>query len=58
MCCNTLFRIERQRDTTAVALFSGVGKVNAAVAVQILIDCFGVTAVINYGTAGQTERIF
>lgn len=35
-----------------VALFCGVGRVNAAVATQILIDRFGVNAVINGGTAG------
>ncbi len=35
-----------------VALFSGVCKVNAAVATQILIDRYGVDAVINAGTAG------
>lgn len=34
------------------ALFSGVCKVNAAIAAQILIDHFEVTAVINSGTAG------
>ena len=31
---------------------SGVCKVNAAVAAQVLIHCYGVTAVINGGTAG------
>ncbi|MBO5502123.1 MAG: 5'-methylthioadenosine/adenosylhomocysteine nucleosidase [Clostridia bacterium] len=35
-----------------VTLFSGVCKVNAAVAAQILIDTFGVQAIINAGTAG------
>ncbi len=35
-----------------VALYSGVCKVNAAIAAQILIDSFGVDAVINAGTAG------
>lgn len=35
-----------------VALFSGVCKVNAAIATQILIDTFNVDAVINTGTAG------
>ena len=34
------------------ALYSGVGKVNAAVAAQILIDTYHVDAVINAGTAG------
>ena len=35
-----------------VVLFSGVCKVNAAIASQILIDVFGVDLIINSGTAG------
>ncbi len=35
-----------------VTLFSGVCKVNAAVATQILIDKYGVNIIINAGTAG------
>lgn len=35
-----------------VALFSGVCKVNAAIASQLLIDGFGVDRIINAGTAG------
>lgn len=38
--------------TDIVALFSGVCKVNAAIASQILIDVFGVNMIINSGTAG------
>ncbi|MBP3656257.1 MAG: 5'-methylthioadenosine/adenosylhomocysteine nucleosidase [Clostridia bacterium] len=34
------------------ALYSGVCKVNAAIAAQILIDSFGVNIIINAGTAG------
>ncbi len=34
------------------ALFSGVCKVNAAIAAQILIDAYGVDRMINAGTAG------
>ena len=41
--------------TEIAAVFSGVCKVNAAVAAQILIDSFGVTAVINSGTAGGMD---
>ena len=44
-----------------VALFSGVCKVNAAIATQILIDLFEVNIVINAGTAGGMNpklRIF
>lgn len=35
-----------------VALYTGVCKVNAAIAAQILIDTYGVDAIINAGTAG------
>ena len=35
-----------------VVLFSGVCKVNAAIAAQILIDTYGVDSIINAGTAG------
>jgi adenosylhomocysteine nucleosidase len=38
-----------------VAAYSGVGKVNAAIAAQILIDFFGVEAILNAGTAGGIE---
>lgn len=39
-------------DTEVVALFSGVCRVNAAIASQLLIDAFGVDMIINPGTAG------
>ena len=39
-----------------VALYCGVCKVNAAIAAQILIDSFQVTAVINAGTAGGMDK--
>ena len=35
-----------------VALFSGVFKVNAAIASQNPIDCFHIDMIINSGTAG------
>ncbi len=38
------------------AVYSGVGKVNAAIATQALIDHFFVTAVINGGTAGGMAK--
>ena len=38
-----------------VALFSGVCKVNAAIAAQLLIDVFCVDIIINSGTAGGIE---
>ena len=37
----------------AVIVQCGVGKVNAALCVQILCDCFGVTHVLNTGVAGS-----
>lgn len=41
--------------TEVVALFSGVCKVNAAIASQLLIDVFGVDIIINPGTAGGMD---
>lgn len=38
-----------------IALFSGVCKVNAAIASQLLIDVFDVDAMINAGTAGGMD---
>ena len=37
----------------AVVVQCGVGKVNAALCVQILCDCYGVTHVVNTGIAGS-----
>lgn len=37
----------------AVLVVCGVGKVNAAMCVQILVDCFAVTHIINTGIAGS-----
>lgn len=37
----------------AVVVQCGVGKVNAALCVQILYDCFGVTHLVNTGIAGS-----
>ncbi len=39
-----------------IALYSGVCKVNAAVAAQILIDRFAVDIIINSGTAGAMDE--
>ena len=36
-----------------VVVQCGVGKVNAAMCVQILCDCFGVTHIVNTGVAGS-----
>ena len=40
-----------------VAVYSGVCKVNAAIAVQLLIDIFHVHGIINGGTGGMDERV-
>ncbi len=39
----------------AVVVQCGVGKVNAALCVQALCDCFGVTHVVNTGVAGSLD---
>lgn len=41
--------------TEVAAVVSGVCKVNAAIAAQILIDSFGAAAIINSGTAGGMD---
>lgn len=38
-----------------VTLFSGVCKVNAAIAAQILVDTYGINIIINAGTAGGMD---
>lgn len=40
----------------AIALYSGVCKVNAAIAAQLLIDHFNVDGIINAGTAGGIDE--
>ncbi len=40
---------------SVITLFSGVCKVNAAIATQILIDTYHVNAIINSGTAGGID---
>jgi adenosylhomocysteine nucleosidase len=39
-----------------VIVRSGIGKVNAAVCTQILVDLFDVKAVINTGVAGSLKK--
>lgn len=43
-------------DCPAVVVQCGVGKVNAALCVQILCDCFGVTHLVNTGIAGSLSN--
>lgn len=40
-------------DTDVVVVRCGVGKVNAALCVQILCDCYGITHLVNTGIAGS-----
>lgn len=48
--CGNIDRVE------VVLLYSGVCKVNAAIAAQLLIDCFAVDCIINAGTAGGIQE--
>ena len=43
-------------DVEVIVLFSGVCKVNAAIATQILIDTYHVNIIINAGTAGGMNQ--
>lgn len=43
-------------STPAVIVKCGVGKVDAAVCVQVLVDLFGVEAVVNTGVAGSLDN--
>ncbi len=43
-------------DMNIVTLFCGVGKTNAAIATQVLIDGYGVDVIINAGTAGGMDN--
>ncbi len=43
-------------DTDVVIVKCGIGKVNAGICVQILVDVFGVTHVLNTGIAGSLKN--
>lgn len=45
----------RIQDKDVVVVRSGIGKVNAAVCVQILVDRFGVDGIVNTGIAGSLK---
>ena len=45
----------RLEGLPAVVVQCGVGKVNAALCVQALCDCFGVTHIVNTGVAGSLD---
>ena len=44
-------------DTDVVVVKCGIGKVNAGIFVQILVDLFDVTHVINTGVAGSLKDV-
>lgn len=46
------FYVGTLNEVVVVVVQAGIGKVNAAVCTQILIDCFHVDAIINTGVAG------
>ena len=50
------FHVGRLGDTDVVIVKSGVGKVNAAICAQILVNCFDVTHLINTGIAGSLDH--
>ena len=50
------FHVGRLGGTDVVIVKSGVGKVNAAICAQILINCFEVTHLINTGIAGSLDH--
>lgn len=47
----------RRREDGVLLCVSGVGKVNAALAAQLLIDCFGVTELWNAGVSGCFRKL-
>ena len=51
-----VFMSGKLNDRKVVIVRSGIGKVNAAVCTQILIDEFGVDVVINTGVAGSLRN--
>ncbi|AWZ48241.1 5'-methylthioadenosine/adenosylhomocysteine nucleosidase [Clostridiaceae bacterium 14S0207] len=52
---NMAFNVGLLHEKEVVVVTCGIGKVNAAICTQILIDDFHVEAVINVGIAGGTE---
>ena len=52
-CASLDFAVGRLCGCKVVVVRSGVGKVNAAICAQILVDRFGVDCIINTGIAGS-----
>ena len=51
--CNMTFYEGKLENLPVVVVVCGVGKVNAALCVQVLCDCFDVTHIVNTGVAGS-----
>ena len=51
--CGTTYYEGKLEGTDVVVVRCGVGKVNAALCVQILCDCYAVTHLVNTGIAGS-----
>lgn len=54
-CCGLSFYSADIKSRRVIIVKSGIGKVNAAVCAQVLIDRFGADAVINVGVAGGVD---
>jgi adenosylhomocysteine nucleosidase len=50
------FFVGTLNNASVVVVHGGIGKVNAALCTQILIDCFHIDAVINTGVAGALSN--
>lgn len=50
------FYIGKLNEASVVVVMGGIGKVNAALCTQVLIDCFHVDAIINTGVAGALSN--
>lgn len=46
------FYIGTLNSTSVVVVMGGIGKINAAMCTQVMIDCFHVDAIVNTGVAG------
>ena len=55
-CCGMTFYQGNLEQLPVVIVVCGVGKVNAALCVQVLCDRFGVTHIVNTGVAGSLSN--
>ena len=55
-CASMVFKKGKLNGKDVVIVRSGIGKVNAAVCTQILVDRFNVDCVINTGIAGSLKN--